>query len=307
MLSGTYPNPGFAVDMVEQSELTAALGTKADLVGGTVPDAQIPATITRDSELAAAIAAETTARIADVNAEETARIAADSTKQPLDSDLTTLAALDSSQSGVIASDGAGWLRKTYAQLKTALGLVKADVGLGNVDNVRGIVPIPFVAGHYLQSMLGNAVLTSSQNALVLAPMFLESDVTIDRIAVEVTTAAASSFVRPAIYGSDANGRPGALLVDGGQLDASTPGIKEAAVNVTIPRGISWWGSINQGGVPTTRQGTVWAGGRPMLLGPSPTTFNAAFPAQLSISAALPSPMVPNAGSTNVTAVRVRIA
>lgn len=54
--------------------------------------------------------------------------------QPKDTDLTAIAALDSSTSGAIASDGAGWIKKTYAQLKTALGLVQADVGLGNVDN-----------------------------------------------------------------------------------------------------------------------------------------------------------------------------
>lgn len=58
----------------------------------------------------------------------------DSEKQPADSDLTAIAALDSSTSGAIASDGAGWIKKTYAQFKTALGLVKGDVGLGNVDN-----------------------------------------------------------------------------------------------------------------------------------------------------------------------------
>lgn len=55
-------------------------------------------------------------------------------KQNLDSDLTAIAGLDSGTSGVIASDGGGWIKKTYAQLKTALGLVKADVGLGSVDN-----------------------------------------------------------------------------------------------------------------------------------------------------------------------------
>jgi hypothetical protein len=55
-------------------------------------------------------------------------------RQPLDSDLTAIAALDASTAGSIASDGAGWIKKTYAQFKTALGLVKADVGLGNVDN-----------------------------------------------------------------------------------------------------------------------------------------------------------------------------
>lgn len=55
-------------------------------------------------------------------------------KQPVDSDLTTIAALDSATAGALTTDGSGWIRKTYAQLKTALGLVKADVGLGNVDN-----------------------------------------------------------------------------------------------------------------------------------------------------------------------------
>lgn len=55
-------------------------------------------------------------------------------KQPLDSDLTTIAALNSATSGMIASDGAGWIQKTYAQVKTALALVKGDVGLGSVDN-----------------------------------------------------------------------------------------------------------------------------------------------------------------------------
>ncbi len=62
----------------------------------------------------------------------------DSEKQVADSDLTAIAALDSSVSGMIASDGAGWIKKTYAQVKTALGLVKADVGLGSVDNTSDV-------------------------------------------------------------------------------------------------------------------------------------------------------------------------
>lgn len=49
-------------------------------------------------------------------------------------DLTAIAALDSTTASMIASDGAGWIQKTYSQVKSALGLVKADVGLGNVDN-----------------------------------------------------------------------------------------------------------------------------------------------------------------------------
>lgn len=54
--------------------------------------------------------------------------------QPVDTDLTAIAALTPGAGNVLAADGAGWVSKTYAALKTALGLVKADVGLSNVDN-----------------------------------------------------------------------------------------------------------------------------------------------------------------------------
>ncbi|HEX4395447.1 MAG TPA: hypothetical protein VH084_28535 [Mycobacterium sp.] len=55
-------------------------------------------------------------------------------KQPLDSDLTTIAGLTPGSGNVMAADGSGWISKTYAALKTALGLTKSDVGLGSVDN-----------------------------------------------------------------------------------------------------------------------------------------------------------------------------
>jgi hypothetical protein len=63
---------------------------------------------------------------------------ADIGAQPVDADLAAIAALDSSTAGALVTDGSGWIRKTYAQLKTALSLVKADVGLGNVDNVADL-------------------------------------------------------------------------------------------------------------------------------------------------------------------------
>jgi len=65
---------------------------------------------------------------------EVAATPATSADQPADSDLTTIAAIDSSSPGVMATDGSGWFSKTYAQLKSALTLAKADVGLSNVDN-----------------------------------------------------------------------------------------------------------------------------------------------------------------------------
>ncbi len=42
--------------------------------------------------------------------------------QPANADLAAIAALDSSQVGVLATDGDGWIRKPYTGLRTALGL-----------------------------------------------------------------------------------------------------------------------------------------------------------------------------------------
>lgn len=56
----------------------------------------------------------------------------------LDEDLEDIADLDSAVAGVIASDGSGWIHKTYAVLKTAMAFVKGDVGLGNLDNTSDV-------------------------------------------------------------------------------------------------------------------------------------------------------------------------
>jgi hypothetical protein len=55
--------------------------------------------------------------------------------QTQDDDLDDIAALNSLTPSVIVSEGAGWVQKTYAQLKTLLALVAADVGLGSVVNL----------------------------------------------------------------------------------------------------------------------------------------------------------------------------
>lgn len=55
-------------------------------------------------------------------------------KQPLDSDLTTIAGLTATTDNVIQSVGSAWASRTPAQLKSTLALTKSDVGLANVDN-----------------------------------------------------------------------------------------------------------------------------------------------------------------------------
>jgi hypothetical protein len=55
-------------------------------------------------------------------------------KQPLDSDLTTIAGLTATTDNFMVGAASAWASRTPAQAKTSLALAKADVGLGNVDN-----------------------------------------------------------------------------------------------------------------------------------------------------------------------------
>lgn len=55
-------------------------------------------------------------------------------KQPIDSDLTTIAGLTATTDNFMVAAASAWASRTPAQAKTSLALVKADVGLGNVDN-----------------------------------------------------------------------------------------------------------------------------------------------------------------------------
>jgi hypothetical protein len=56
-------------------------------------------------------------------------------KQPLDSDLTTIAGLTPANDDILQRKAGVWTNRTPAQLKTDLALTKSDVGLGNVPNI----------------------------------------------------------------------------------------------------------------------------------------------------------------------------
>jgi len=57
-------------------------------------------------------------------------------KQTSDADLTTIAGLTATTDNFIVAAASAWASRTPAQAKTSLALVKADVGLGSVDNLQ---------------------------------------------------------------------------------------------------------------------------------------------------------------------------
>lgn len=109
------------------------------------------------------------------------------------------------------------------------------------------------SGHYFAAMSG-ALSTGAPalNLLTVHPLDIGEAVTLDRIGIEVTTAAASSFCRLGLY-ADHGGKPGALLLDAGQVDASTTGVKEITISQALNPGVVWLAYVSQGGTPTVRR------------------------------------------------------
>jgi len=59
-------------------------------------------------------------------------------KQPLDSDLTTIAGLTATTDNFMVANASAWASRTPAQAKVSLALTKTDVGLSNVDNTSNV-------------------------------------------------------------------------------------------------------------------------------------------------------------------------
>lgn len=93
-----------------------------------------------------------------------------SNKQPLDSDLTAIAALTPTNDDVIQRKAGAWTNRTPAQLKTDLALVKGDVGLGNVDNTADAVKNVLTAATlFTARTIDGQSFDGSTNITVIAP------------------------------------------------------------------------------------------------------------------------------------------
>lgn len=100
--------------------------TSAKIADGTIVNADISGS--------AAIAKAKLASLDIVDADVNASAAIAQSKLALDGDLTTIAGLSPTNDDVLQRKSGAWTNRTPAQLKLDLGLVKGDVGLGNVDN-----------------------------------------------------------------------------------------------------------------------------------------------------------------------------
>ena len=183
VLSGSYPNPGFAVDMATQAELENAVAA-VNLEALTDVDLTSPQSgdfLWHDGSQwvnspleAADIPTLTSAKISDFGAAADARIntALGVSVQAFDSDLSAIAGLSPSNDDILQRKAGGWTNRTPAQLKTDLALVKTDVGLGNVDNTSDTgkpVSTAQAAALDLKANLASPALTGTPTAPTAAP------------------------------------------------------------------------------------------------------------------------------------------
>lgn len=135
---------------------------------------------------------------------------------------------------------------------TMAGRVKATNCPNLIDNSAPSRRAKMVTGRYYSPVGGTpSTAATAINTAVALPYMVPAACLLDRIAVEVTTAAASGTCRLGIYADD-NGTPGALLLDAGTVDTSTTGAKEITISKRLDSGLVWLVATNQGAAATLR-------------------------------------------------------
>lgn len=96
-----------------------------------------------------------------------------------------------------------------------------------------------VVGEYYNGGWVGQTQSGSFDANVLhgMPFLVARAMTVDRIAVDVKTAAAGKKARLGIYQSNGSGAPGTLVLDAGEVALDTTGIKAITINQQLSKGL----------------------------------------------------------------------
>ena len=107
-------------------------------------------------------------------------------------------------------------------------------------------------------------LTMVANHLYAKPFIVVRNMTLDQIAIDVTTAVADASMRLGIYNDGTNLYPGTLLLDAGVVSVATTGVKTITINQALTKGIYWVVCVGDG-TPGVRS-TIYAIQIPNILG-----------------------------------------
>lgn len=101
-------------------------------------------------------------------------------------------------------------------------------------------------GNYYGPFLSGGAQTTqsiaSANSLRAFPFFVPKTAKFDRIAIRVTTAGTGTTPRArlGIYDDNSNVFPNKLVLDAGEVNVSTTGVKELTIDVTLQTGKLYW-------------------------------------------------------------------
>lgn len=205
----------------------------------------------------------------------------------------------------------GWIVQNG--LNTLTSLDSRYAALADVTALKGP---SLVTGSYYFTASPSATGTSNAlgvGTLRAVPWLVTNPVSLVRIGAEVSTVGeAGSKVRLGIY-SDTNGKPGALVLDAGQINGDSATVQEVTIAQTLAPGLYWVAAVVQTVTttqPTVRTtGTGWAPPVPIWLGLTiPTANLTAVAVQMTgVTGALPNPFVATGATASAPRIFVKIA
>lgn len=150
--------------------------------------------------------------------------------------------------------------------------------------------------------------------LRLVPWVVRRTTTLATIGAQITVAGeAGSKVRLTIYADDGTGRPGALVIDAGQLDGTVVGSAELAASVVLAPAVYWLGAVVQSVVTTQPTLITITGWLPPITLPLGTAIGATVGAstigvqQTGVTAAAPTAFAMTGGSGSAARLFVKVA
>lgn len=124
------------------------------------------------------------------------------------------------------------------------------------QEVPWLVPDP---GEFVMTTIcgtgATSVLTGVANRTEIFPFMPRKDLMVDALGLNCATAVAAAQAKLVVYGSNALGRPDALLAETGVVDLSTTGNKTAAASLVLRRGLTYWLGLRHSATATI---SAWA-------------------------------------------------
>ena len=152
------------------------------------------------------------------------------------------------------ADGWVWYNATSQQLKARTG---GSVRI--IDSQQDIGWLTPVSGEFMMTTMGagaaTGTLAGAAARVDMFPFTARADNALTGLTLNCTTAVASALGKIAVYDSDANGRPNALITETADLDLSTVGTKTATVTLTLRQGRTYWFGVRHSSTATI---STWA-------------------------------------------------